>query len=73
MKVEGQSERKGPRGSFSWRQWQYFWEARHPGEFQIMAGGIDVQGQRQPMEATWNVLGYGNNGVTEHAVRVRVG
>jgi len=62
----------GPREPFAWRQWQYFWEARHPGEFQIMARAIDMIGEKQPLNATWNVLGYGSNGMTEHAVRVRV-
>jgi hypothetical protein len=33
---------------------------------------IDTQGQKQPMQATWNALGYGNNGVHEHAVSVSV-
>jgi DMSO/TMAO reductase YedYZ molybdopterin-dependent catalytic subunit len=62
----------GPREPFAWRQWQYFWEARHPGEFQILVRAIDLQGQKQPLNATGNVLGYGNNGVAEHGVRVRV-
>ena len=62
----------GPQEPFSWRQWQYLWEARRPGEFQIMARAIDKLDQKQSLKATWNVLGYGNNGVTEHAVRVRV-
>jgi hypothetical protein len=38
----------------------------------IMARATDDQGRQQPMQAVWNSLGYGNNGVREHAVRVTV-
>jgi hypothetical protein len=37
-----------------------------------MARATDHQGRQQPMQAEWNALGYGNNGVHEHAVTVRV-
>jgi hypothetical protein len=62
----------GPGEPFAWRQWQYFWEARDPGDFRVRARVTDKQGQKQPWHATWNVLGYGNNGVTEHSIPVRV-
>jgi len=62
----------GPREPFAWRQWQYLWEARHPGDFRVMARAIDKQDQKQPMNAAWNVFGYGNNGVIEHSIPVRV-
>ena len=72
----GQSWEKGewigPQETFSWRQWQYLWEACDPGDFRVMARVIDKQGQKQPLHATWNVLGYGNNGVAEHSIPVRV-
>jgi hypothetical protein len=35
-----------------------------------MSRATDAQGRRQPMQAVWNSLGYGNNGVREHAVKV---
>jgi len=62
----------GPHEQFAWRQWQYIWEAREKGEFTLMSRAIDAQGNAQPMNAAWNVLGYGNNGVEEHAVTVRI-
>lgn len=72
----GQSWEKGewigPQAPFAWRQWQYLWEARHPGDFHIMGRAVDIGGEEQPLRASWNVLGYGNNGAAEHAVRVRV-
>jgi hypothetical protein len=57
---------------FAWRQWQYVWEAKKKGEYTIMARATDSEGHRQPMNATWNVLGYYNNGIQEHAVRVTI-
>ena len=72
----GQSWEKGewigPQEPFAWRQWQYLWEARDRGEFHVMARVIDNQGNKQPMQATWNVLGYGNNGVIEHSIPVQI-
>lgn len=37
-----------------------------------MSRAFDGEGNEQPMNAEWNVLGYGNNGVTEHAVTIRI-
>lgn len=62
----------GPHEPFAWRQWQYVWKAHSPGKVTIMARATDDRGRTQPMHAAWNVLGYGNNGVFEHAVEVTV-
>jgi hypothetical protein len=35
-----------------------------------MARATDTNGLRQPETAHWNALGYGNNGVLEHAVKL---
>jgi len=37
-----------------------------------MARATDTSGRLQPETARWNALGYGNNGVRELAVMVRV-
>jgi hypothetical protein len=37
-----------------------------------MARATDTHGRQQPETGQWNVLGYGNNGVREHAVKVRI-
>ena len=42
------------------------------GDYTIMARATDINGRRQPDTARRNVLGYGNNGVQEHAVKVRI-
>jgi DMSO/TMAO reductase YedYZ molybdopterin-dependent catalytic subunit len=62
----------GPDEPFAWRQWLYVFKASQPGEYTVMSRATDSEGGRQPMRAAWNKLGYGNNGVTEHAVTFRV-
>jgi hypothetical protein len=63
----------GPHEPFAWRQWQHVWEVKENGKYTIMARAIDSHGGQQPTNARWNVLGYGNNGIKEHSVTVRVG
>jgi DMSO/TMAO reductase YedYZ molybdopterin-dependent catalytic subunit len=62
----------GPDQPFAWRHWEYLWEAKAAGDYTIMARATDTDGHRQPETAHWNALGYGNNGVREHAVTVRI-
>jgi DMSO/TMAO reductase YedYZ molybdopterin-dependent catalytic subunit len=57
---------------YAWRHWEFLWEIRTGGDFTIMARATDSNGRRQPESAHWNALGYGNNGVREHAVSVRI-
>lgn len=60
----------GPDEPYAWRQWQYVWQMERAGEYTITSRARDDQGRLQPETAQWNVLGYGNNGVREHAIRV---
>jgi DMSO/TMAO reductase YedYZ molybdopterin-dependent catalytic subunit len=62
----------GPHEKYAWRHWQFIWHAKSAGDFILMARARDKGGAVQPLDASWNVLGYGNNGVREHAVRVHV-
>ena len=62
----------GPHEPYAWRQWQYVWDAREKGVYTIVACATDSQGKKQPIDAAWNVLGYGNNGMKEHAVTVNI-
>lgn len=57
---------------FAWRQWQYVWKVDQKGEYTIMARAADSRGHQQPMTAAWNVLGYGNNGIREHSIKVKI-
>jgi DMSO/TMAO reductase YedYZ molybdopterin-dependent catalytic subunit len=62
----------GPDEPFAWRQWQYIWDAKEKGDFILMSRSADNKGRQQPMDAEWNVLGYGNNGTRAHAVNVTI-
>ena len=57
---------------YAWRHWEYLWEAKDKGIFSIMSRATSVSGKQQPESANWNVLGYCNNGVQEHAVSVQI-
>ena len=58
--------------TYAWRHWEYLWEVKAVGDYTIMARATDTSGCRQPETAHWNALGYGNNGIREHAVTVRI-
>jgi DMSO/TMAO reductase YedYZ molybdopterin-dependent catalytic subunit len=62
----------GPDEPFAWRQWQCVWQADRAGEYTIKSRATDDKGRQQPQTAPWNFLGYGNNGIDEHAVTVTV-
>jgi sulfite oxidase len=62
----------GPDEPYAWRQWQFVWKDAAPGPATLMSRAVDDQDRRQPQTAAWNVLGYSNNGVAEHAVTVTV-
>jgi len=71
-KIWRQADLIGPAEPYAWRQWQYVWEPGGKGSFTVMSRAFDREGHEQPMNAEWNVLGYGNNGVREHAVTVHI-
>lgn len=62
----------GPHEAYAWRHWQYVWKVKDLGEYTILSRATDTKGEQQPMQASWNKLGYGNNGVLEHGVAVTV-
>ena len=62
----------GPDEPYAWRRWQYLWQTDKKGDYTIMCRAFDTRGNSQPQSASWNKLGYGNNGVTEHAIRVQI-
>ena len=57
---------------YAWRHWEYLWETNESGAVSIMSRAISENGEQQPETAAWNVFGYCNNGVAEHAVTVQV-
>ena len=62
----------GMEQTYAWRHWEFLWDVRQPGEYTIMARAKDTRGRQQPETALWNVLGYANNGIHEHAIAVLI-
>ena len=62
----------GLQETYAWRHWEYLWEIKNKGEHTIMARATNSKGRRQPENAHWNALGYGNNGIREHAISVQI-
>jgi DMSO/TMAO reductase YedYZ molybdopterin-dependent catalytic subunit len=62
----------GPKEAYAWRHWEFLWQATKKGDYSIMSRAIDTEGRGQPENARWNVLGYGNNGIWEHAIKVKI-
>jgi DMSO/TMAO reductase YedYZ molybdopterin-dependent catalytic subunit len=62
----------GLQETYAWRHWEYLWDARQAGQYSIIARATDTKGHQQPEKAHWNVLGYGNNGIREHAIVVHI-
>jgi DMSO/TMAO reductase YedYZ molybdopterin-dependent catalytic subunit len=58
--------------TYAWRHWEYLWDAQKQGHYTIMSRATDARGRRQPENADWNVLGYGNNGIREHAIQFNI-
>ena len=61
----------GPDHPYTWRPWSYHWEPLAPGHFTLMVRAYDEVGNMQPLETTWNSLGYAVNGVKAVCVTVR--
>jgi DMSO/TMAO reductase YedYZ molybdopterin-dependent catalytic subunit len=62
----------GIQQTYAWRHWEFLWDVRKAGDYTIMARATDTLGRQQPDTALWNVLGYGNNGIREHAIVVHI-
>jgi DMSO/TMAO reductase YedYZ molybdopterin-dependent catalytic subunit len=62
----------GPNIDYAWRHWEYCWDVRQPSRYKIMARATDGKGNQQPETGMWNVLGYCNNGVRDHAIEVNI-
>ena len=54
----------------AWQRWEAVWDA-HPGEHELRCRATDSSGQRQPLDAPWDLSGFGNNGVQRVQVWVR--
>jgi hypothetical protein len=57
---------------YAWRHWEFLWDVPQAGDYTIMARATDTSDRQQPETAIWNVLGYANNGIREHAIVVHI-
>ena len=62
----------GPHEPYAWRQWQFVHSFDNPGTYTVLSRATDSSGRIQPMQADWNKLGYGNNGVREHSISFKI-
>ena len=61
----------GEDAPYAWRQWQFSWNPRQPGQHTILARATDDRGQTQPMVSPWNPGGFLWNGVDRVQVEVK--
>jgi DMSO/TMAO reductase YedYZ molybdopterin-dependent catalytic subunit len=54
----------------AWRRWRARWQAT-PGEHELACRATDAAGNVQPLEAPWDLSGFGNNAVHKIHVTVR--
>ena len=59
-----------PAQELCWRGWKALWHAT-PGEHELACRATDATGNVQPLEAPWDLSGFGNNGVQRIHVTVR--
>ena len=55
---------------WAWRAWEWDWEDRPPGVYELCCRATDSAGNSQPLEAPWNLGGYANNEVQRVSVLV---
>jgi sulfane dehydrogenase subunit SoxC len=48
---------------WAWRRWEWDWEPRDPGRYELCCRATDSAGNVQPLAAPWNLGGYANNEV----------
>lgn len=48
---------------WAWRSWDWEWEPREAGRYELCCRATDSAGNAQPLEAPWNLGGYANNEV----------
>jgi len=64
------AELAAPAGEFAWRGWRAQWRAA-PGAHELRCRATDATGAVQPLEAPWDITGFGNNAAQRVEVMVR--
>jgi DMSO/TMAO reductase YedYZ molybdopterin-dependent catalytic subunit len=55
---------------YGWTRWEWTWHPRRSGPAVLLVRAADSTGRVQPLEPSWNELGYCNNASVPHRVRV---
>ena len=55
---------------YGWTEWLVRWKPAGPGEHVLLSRATDSAGRTQPLEQSWNELGYANNAAQPLTVRV---
>lgn len=55
---------------YGWTEWLVRWKPAGPGEHLLISRATDSTGRTQPLEQSWNELGYANNAAQPVTVRV---
>src|SRR5687767_9014426 len=66
----GRDANLAPSRDLCWRGWSAEWPAT-PGSHELACRATDAAGNVQPLEAPWDLSGFGNNGVQRIQVTVR--
>jgi DMSO/TMAO reductase YedYZ molybdopterin-dependent catalytic subunit len=59
-----------PHGRYAWQRWRYLWHAT-VGEHVLECRATDANGETQPLDPPWDVVGFGQNAVQRVPVTVR--
>lgn len=60
----------GTAPDYAWARWRLNWVPPRRGEVAILARATDCAGNIQPLEPSWNALGYCNNGAVPHRLKL---
>jgi DMSO/TMAO reductase YedYZ molybdopterin-dependent catalytic subunit len=59
-----------PQGRYAWQGWRFAWQAT-AGQHVLECRATDTNGEIQPLEPPWDVVGFGQNAVQRVSVTVR--
>ena len=62
----------GEERPYAWRQWQFVWNAKAGGMFNVLCRATDARGNMQPATSPWNPSGFLWNGWDRVTFTVRV-
>jgi hypothetical protein len=64
------AELDAPQARYAWQGWRCVWQAM-PGDHVLQCRATDANGESQPLDPPWDVVGFGQNAVQRVMVTVR--